>query len=518
MAEQPRIFVNIASYRDVECQWTVRDLFEKAASPDRLSVGICWQFDQELDRACFEIETRPDQVRRIDVHPSESRGVCWARNRSQSLWQGEEFTLQIDSHMRFVPEWDRHMLEMHAACPTPRSVLSTYPVSYVPPDKLAPAAYNAIQAREFDQDGMLKFKSASQPTVAAPDVPAPSAFVAAGFLFGPGAIIEDVPYDPEIYFHGEEATLAVRLWTHGWDLFTPNRHVIYHDYSKRENRVRHWEDDTDWSSLNRASMRRVRHLLGMAGEEDGERPAGLEEFGLGTERTLDAYQSFAGISFAERTIAGVTTRTDAGQATAANSETRSKTFATIWSNRIWGSEESASGSGSTLAQTAILRARLPGVFRKLGIEVLADAGCGDLNWMAKISGDLRLYLGFDIVDGLVEEMRRVHGERTSHLFSVVDIVERTLPRCDAILCRDCLTHLTVEETKTALRRFRESGSTHLIATTHPGRENREIQTGGWYAMNLEAAPFELPPPELVIDEKLRGTTKSLGVWRLAEVP
>ena len=49
----PRIFVQIASYRDPDCQNTVKDLFEKAAHPERIFVGICWQFIKGEDDDCF---------------------------------------------------------------------------------------------------------------------------------------------------------------------------------------------------------------------------------------------------------------------------------------------------------------------------------------------------------------------------------------------------------------------------------------------------------------------------------
>src|SRR5260221_13345699 len=54
----PRIFVSIASYRDTECQWTVKDLFEKARHPERVFAGICWQFIAAEDADCFEVRTR----------------------------------------------------------------------------------------------------------------------------------------------------------------------------------------------------------------------------------------------------------------------------------------------------------------------------------------------------------------------------------------------------------------------------------------------------------------------------
>jgi len=90
----PRIFVNIASYRDPECQWTVKDLFDKAEHPERIFVGICWQCVPIEDDDCFRVETRPKQVRFKKFQAKDSRGVGWARHHSQSLWDGEEFTLQ----------------------------------------------------------------------------------------------------------------------------------------------------------------------------------------------------------------------------------------------------------------------------------------------------------------------------------------------------------------------------------------------------------------------------------------
>ena len=56
----------------------------------------------------------------------------------------------------------------------------------------------------------------------------PTACVAGGFIFGPSRILRDVPSDPEIYFNGEEPNLAVRLWTAGFDLFSPHVVAIYH--------------------------------------------------------------------------------------------------------------------------------------------------------------------------------------------------------------------------------------------------------------------------------------------------
>ena len=59
------IFVQIASYRDPECQWTVKDLFAKAKHPDAVNVGLCWQYDPDKDKDCFTESERTEQVRQL---------------------------------------------------------------------------------------------------------------------------------------------------------------------------------------------------------------------------------------------------------------------------------------------------------------------------------------------------------------------------------------------------------------------------------------------------------------------
>ena len=49
---KPKIFIQIASYRDKELRPTVKDSLEKATYPERLTFGICWQHHKKDD---FEI-------------------------------------------------------------------------------------------------------------------------------------------------------------------------------------------------------------------------------------------------------------------------------------------------------------------------------------------------------------------------------------------------------------------------------------------------------------------------------
>lgn len=300
---RPRIFVHTPSYRDRELPWTLRDMYEKAAHPGRVFAGICLQLVPGEDDDLLVELPRPEQVRVDHVDAALAEGLGWARQRSQALWQGEEFCLQIDSHMRFVQDWDEIMLSLQSTCGPADAVLTHYPASYEPPDARAPFTTPYVQrVKGWMSNGMLQFTTDTPPD-GAYDRPFPTAGIAGGFLFGPSRMLTDVPADPAIYFLGEEPSLAVRLWTHGFDLFSPHITVLYHYYGRREG-ARHWHDSTR-RVINRFDRRadaRMRALVtpGLAPAED---VAALGMHGLGSARTLAEYEAYSGVNHVGRTIA-----------------------------------------------------------------------------------------------------------------------------------------------------------------------------------------------------------------------
>ena len=61
----------------------------------------------------------------------------------------------------------------------------------------------------------------------APDssTPGKSRLLAAGLVFARGAFLREVPMDPQVYFQGEEVSLAIRAYTHGYNLYHPTENV-----------------------------------------------------------------------------------------------------------------------------------------------------------------------------------------------------------------------------------------------------------------------------------------------------
>lgn len=513
----PTIFVSIASYRDPDCRNTVRDLFDKATYPERIVIGICLQIVPGEDEDCRVSTERQQQLRLIEIHASESRGACWARSRIQKLWRGEDYYFQVDSHMRFVAGWDEKLITMVEKCPSEKPVLSTYPLEFTPPDQFAPDNLVTIRPKGFDDDGVLTQYSWLTPLDKAPEHPAPAPFISAGMLFASGKIVAEVPYDPYLYFTGEEITLGARLWTSGWEIYCPNKVIAYHNYIKQTGRPRHWDDQTDWIDQSLRARRRLRHILGIeTASNNSDDLVEIEHYGLGSTRTLVEYEAFSGLDFRGHLFNGQPLplpELTADQPKQAAS--RLQVFSGIWKDNFWGCTETRSGNGSSLAATVALRAWLPKTLDSLGVQILGDAGCGDLNWMKELTGALRLYFGFDIVPELINDLRSRFKGRQNCFFSDADIVTANLPECDAILCRDCLTHLTPDAALMALKGFRRSGTRFVIASTHSVERNVWVRTGGWYPMNLTVAPFNLPPPLFAFSE---GGSKSLGIWSTAELP
>ncbi len=297
-----RIFVFMPAYRDPECQWTIRDAFEKARHPDRLAVSVVWQVDPVEDLHCFHVRTRPEQVRELFFRHDEARGCSWARNQAMRHWQGEEYALQIDSHMRFVPDWDERMIEELAACPSPRPLLTCRPPHYDPPDELGEPYITLMSVHQFDSHGLLQYTAAAIPPELPQGVPLPTAGCGGGFIFGAASRFLDAPFDPHVYFNGEEMNLAVRLWTAGWDLFVPSRVLIYHHYAHKTPRRHSWSEVRRSQRLDRRTVARLHHLLGVQPTRNPAALLDLHRYGLGRARTLAEYEAFAGVNFRTRQI------------------------------------------------------------------------------------------------------------------------------------------------------------------------------------------------------------------------
>src|SRR5258707_4672000 len=85
-------------------------------------------------------------------------------------------------------------------------------------------------------------------------------------------------------------------------------------------------------------------------------------------------------------------------------------FRRIHDTNMWGAAASASGLGSELDATAVLRAELPRLFRKFGVTSLLDAPCGDAGWINSADLGVRI-VRLDIVTSLIWSLQGRAGAR-----------------------------------------------------------------------------------------------------------
>ena len=195
-------------------------------------------------------------------------------------------------------------------------------------------------------------------------------------------------------------------------------------------------------------------------------------------------------------------------------------FTRIFRRNTWGDNDSLSGTGSSLAQTEMVRHVLPSLIRELNCRSVLDIPCGDFFWMKAVEMDVD-YIGGDIVDELISNNQRLYGG-DGRRFMHLDLLQDTLPDVDLILCRDCLVHFSYEHIVQALGNIKRSGGRYLLTTTFVERDgNEDIPTGGWRPINLQRPPFNFPTPVRLIDEQCPDAgyrDKHLGLWRTVDIP
>jgi len=287
-----KIFIQIASYRDPQLLPTIRDCIKNAKNPKNLVFAICWQRSPEESLEEFADDKR---FKIIDVPYLESKGACWARNKIQQLYSNEKYTLQLDSHHRFVENWDELLIKMVKDLQKKghkKPLLTSYIPSF-DPENDPQARVQHPWKMDFDRfipEGPVFFLPSTIENWQKLDTPIPARFYSAHFCFTVGEFSNEVQHDPEYYFHGEEISIAVRAFTHGYDLFHPHKVIAWHEYT-RKGRTKHWDDVRDWGILNSNCHKRNKILFGM----DGEDPKSIDfgKYGFGTERSLEDYEKYA---------------------------------------------------------------------------------------------------------------------------------------------------------------------------------------------------------------------------------
>ncbi len=305
------ILAQIASYCDPELKNTVLSLRGMAADPDRVHIAVCCQGDEP---AVVEwLKTVPNLTFKYYAR-EDAPGTCAARYDCNRMLRDEQYVLHLDSHMRFAKHWDVMLLDQLARCRGDKAILTGYCQGYneyydepwdaeVFTDQALCAAIIQTMGGYYGE-GVTPFLRAVH-TRDTGGEPVRGALVSAHFLFGPAEIDREIPNDPHLYFVGDELPMALRYFTHGYNVYHPGVCCVRHLYDRAKvlearGLSLQWPNTLESRNLLKLWIEKKR-ILKLYGMEDNDQD--LTGFDLGSERTLREFEAFAGIDFKAKTIA-----------------------------------------------------------------------------------------------------------------------------------------------------------------------------------------------------------------------
>lgn len=295
------IFVQIASYHDFELPKTILHAIKQSSKKHDIHFGVfnCYYENNDIYIPKFE------NLKVIEAKAPFGVGVGKSRNIANSLYSGQEYYFQIDSHTRFKENWDDFLIseiKRYQEQGTKKPLLTTYPGTYRYNNNLeevidwgdnVSAIYLADKIEQF-KDTLIPSQRAvpTEGTVL-------SKSISAGSVFSIGEFA-DTDFNDKIAFWGEEIFVAAQSWTRGFDLLIPSIQQIFHLYYDSDSRMqknarRHiWRDFPElFQTMDAESKAEIKRIF---------KENVVAKNALGSERTLKEFESYSGLDFTNGTI------------------------------------------------------------------------------------------------------------------------------------------------------------------------------------------------------------------------
>lgn len=294
--EMVSIFVQISSYRDRELTKTIEDAVAKSSKQYDITFGV-----HEIIAPEESSTALPKNIRYAYSVAPENIGVNKGRAIANAFYAGEDYYYQIDSHMRFVQDWDIkaiHSIKQYQKLGIAKPLLTMYPGNFWYEngiehfDAIDTFIPTKISFHEKPQDFAEKLIPSQMAIVADPECAFTFSVSAANiFTLGEFAYL---PRDTRIAFWGEEILTAATAFCYGFDLLLPHTYLAWHLYHSGQTyeqigRRHAWADyPSEWAALVSAS--------------DGALAESLSS--LAGIRALQEFGDFSGLDFVNRCLIG----------------------------------------------------------------------------------------------------------------------------------------------------------------------------------------------------------------------
>ncbi|WP_350290013.1 class I SAM-dependent methyltransferase [uncultured Croceitalea sp.] len=144
-----------------------------------------------------------------------------------------------------------------------------------------------------------------------------------------------------------------------------------------------------------------------------------------------------------------------------------KVMSEIYAKKKWGGAKydfySGFGSHSKKVVKPYVKTISNFLESHLNSLLICDLGCGDFNVGSQLVPFSKSYIGVDVVEELVERNKKLFiNDKLS--FKCLNIVEEELPKADCILVRQVLQHLSNNDIKKVVEKFKVYK--YVIVTEH----------------------------------------------------
>ena len=131
------IYVSLPSIRDGELTKTISRCLEKTSKHNQITIGVAgifFPYEKDEILELIDLCKKISNVKLKIIDRDFCLGIGLARKEAMSMYDGEDYILQIDAHMVFMQNWDEYCItkfkKIKDISPENKVILTGYPSEY----------------------------------------------------------------------------------------------------------------------------------------------------------------------------------------------------------------------------------------------------------------------------------------------------------------------------------------------------------------------------------------------------
>jgi hypothetical protein len=239
------IYVSTATLDDSETEKTILNIFDSATHPERVYIGLsCSTKNKSFYKNLLKVASGKNvkiAYIKIKNNSLENWGTGQARARALTMYDGQDYFLQCDSHTHFEQGWDETLIDLFEeakqAVDHDKVVLTAYlgKYHYAPERKaLDSRAHYPYYISGFFGGGYVKWTDKSPEDLNQNDKFYPCVKFNGNFAFGDKEFAKNPGVYDKAFFYDEEIIQGINLINSGFYMVFPNIKLplthLYTDY------------------------------------------------------------------------------------------------------------------------------------------------------------------------------------------------------------------------------------------------------------------------------------------------